>query len=85
MKIHPLNVIKLLLLVFPPMNTLDSEVNDVEPQLGNNFEKILMHALNEETSTVEETHAECSPKPSFTATNLPVRNMTNILASIGSK
>ena len=47
MPINPLNVIKLLLVVFQTMNLPDSEVNDAEQQLADHFQEILIQAINE--------------------------------------
>ena len=46
MSINPLNVIKLLLVLFQAMNTPDSEVNDAEQQLKDHFQEILIQAIN---------------------------------------
>ena len=47
MPINPLNVIKLLLVIFQTLNIPDSEVNDAEKQMGDNFQVILIQAMNE--------------------------------------
>ena len=45
--INPLNVIKLLLVVFQTMNISDSEVNAAKQQLADHFQEILIQAMNE--------------------------------------
>ena len=62
MPINPLNVIKLLLVVFQAMNIPESEVNDAEQQLADHFQEILIHAMNEFNGVeiVEENTLDCS-------------------------
>lgn len=56
MKINPLNVIRMLLATFEVMHLPDSPVNNDEIQLKENFENILLTAMNEYSGfeTVEE-------------------------------
>ena len=47
MPINPLNVIKLLLVIFQTLNIPDSKVHNAEQQVADHFQEILIQAMNE--------------------------------------
>ena len=90
MPINPLNVIKILLVAFQALNIPDGQVNDAEQQLADNFQEILIHAMNKFNGVeiLEEiTYAEWTPKLGSRTDEAvcTIRKMTKLLTSIINK